>query len=205
MHRLLFIVLIFLVGCTSSRKFAEFDLNSPYIEYSSVKLKLNTKNFENVTLSGFVYLHKDSLICFKLYKTVFKVVSGFYQCEFKIYDHINNELHSDVIKQLVIKTGMVLNDKVVHSLLIADADRLVSGLKELNGNVIKISSSDNRSKKYVNIANQARRSEIHISFVYQNAIPKTIEMEYMDAVEKWSVAIEILKVNNIQRSCNFDF
>jgi hypothetical protein len=205
MKRLIILLLLF-SSCVASRNFENVSLNGRYLTYKQVKLKLSTKTFGNVTLKGYISLTLDSSFCFRFYGPFsLEVVSGLFDSEFKVVDHVNNVKHDDALKQLQAKTGIVLNRRVFESLLEGKLGEVKQELENLNGSVLKYRLDDNKPSKELVIQSVARASQFILQCKYSGSIPRLIWIEYNDAIEKWSVQLDVINAGNDRKRCNFDF
>jgi len=202
---ILIFIVISLVGCNASKKFGEADFHGQYITYQ-VKLKLETKSFKNVTLNGYFCLNRDSFLCFKFYGRPFgyEIVSGYFRNELLVFDHYNNILHSDALQQLISTTGIVFDRKIFEDMLTGELPGLKTRLENLNGTVLDIKMANQRMQS-LEIANKPRNARLNLLVNYRGQFPGKIELNYADLMDKWKVVIDILRVTNEQRKCNFSY
>ena len=204
--RWILIIGLLISSCVASHNLESVSFNQPYLTYKQVKVKLSTKAFGDVTLKGFISMTHDSSFCFKFYGPLsMEVVSGLFDDEFRIMDHVNNIAHKNALEELQKKTGIVLNRRIFEFLLVGKLGEVKNELETLNGSLLKFQLNDDKSVNELVIQNIARACKLSIECKYSGIIPQKIWIAYNDPSDKWSLRLEVISANNDRKRCNFDF
>jgi len=203
MMRKLIILSILLISCINLHKIPNISLTNKYVTYNKVKIKIESKSFDNITLRGFINIIQDSLICFGFWGPLgYKVLSGDYGERFGLKDYHNNRNNSDVLTEIYNKSGIYFNRVCIENLLLARVDSLIQSLNVLNKGVIKLEKHLNKKCQLLTIMKGDRKSCYKLEFFYSNAIPRIIKISYNDLQDQWVAQIEIISISNEKKACD---
>ncbi len=203
MTRKLIILSILLVSCINLHKIPSISLSNKYVTYNKVKVKIESKSFDNIILRGYINIIQDSVLCFGFWGPLgYKVLSGDYGERFRLIDYHNKRDNSGVLTEIYNKSGLYFNRVCIENLLLARVDSLILSLNELNKGVIKLEKRLNKKCQILTIIKGDRKSCYKLEFFYKKAIPKIIKISYNDLQDQWVAQIEIISISNDKKACD---
>jgi hypothetical protein len=202
-----FIIFIFLMySCSVMHKIPEVSLNGKYVTFDKVKARISSVNYGNITLKGYISIVRDSLLCFNFNGPLgIKGLSGKFCEQFIVKDYYNDRLYSDVLKELILKSGVIFNKVCIENIIFSRLDSLSLQLKKLNGNVIEVNVEELKKRPSLTISNLVKNNSIKFEFFLKRKIPREINIFYNDNKENWEIKIEVISISNQEKKCNFGF
>lgn len=206
MVRVLLIYGFILYSCSAVHKVPEVSLNGKYVSLDRVKMRISSANFGDVNLKGYIRVVHDSSLCFSFNGPLgFKVLSGKFGEQFIVRDYYNDRLYNDVLKDLILKSGIVFNKSCIESIVLSRNDSLSLQLIKLNGTVIDVKTADLGKERTLTLTNRVKGNSFKFEFFLKRKLPREIHIIYQGYNESWTVKIEIISLSNLEKKCNFVF
>ncbi len=202
-----FTILSFLMySCAAIHKVPEVSLSGKYVSLDKVKVRINSGNLGNIALKGYISVVHDSLLCFSFNGPLgFKILSGRFGEQFVVKDYYNDRLYNDILKELILKSGIIFNKACIENVILSKADSLSFQLKKLNGNVIEVRTSEIGRERTLTILNPVKSNLFKFEFLLKKKMPREINIHYKGYDEDWEVKIEVISLSNLEKKCNFGF
>lgn len=206
MGKWIIVLCITFSACSGTKNISTFSPNDKHIDFEKTKIKLNSKTFGNITLKGYIYLVKDSLICFKFYGPFsYEVISGLYIDTFKIFDHFNKVKYANVENTIFSQAGVTINRQTLQFLLLGNVGEMKTELLKLNKSIFRIESNISSKKCELLIFIDSEQKFLKFKFLLVNQIPKSVLISYKDPLTNWSANIQNVNITNHSKKCNFGF
>jgi hypothetical protein len=132
-------------------------------------------------------------------------LGGKFDEHFMVKDYYNDKLYSDILNELIKKSGIVFNKACIEDVLLCKIDTLSAILSKLNDNKIKIKHREQGKKLSLNIMNNFKNNSYTLEFLRRKKIFSDIKILYQGYDESWDVNIEIISISNVEKKCNFGF
>jgi hypothetical protein len=202
-----FIIFGFLMySCGALNKVPEVSLNGKYVSLDKVKVRISSGNFGNIALKGYISVVHDSLLCFNFNGPLgFKVLSGKFGEQFVVKDYYNDRLYNDVLKELILKSGIIFNKACIENVILSQVDSLSLQLKKLNASAIEVKTEDLGKKSTLTLLNPVKSNLFKFEFFLKKKMPREINIFYKGSNDEWEVKIEVISLSNLKKKCNFGF
>ena len=185
-------------------KIPEVSLNSKYVVLDKVKMKISSANYGNIVLKGYISIVHDSVLCFNLNGPLgLKVLSGKFSEQFIVKDYYNDRLYTDVLKEMILKSGITFNKICLENIILSRVDSLSSQLKRLNANIVEVKAEEYVKKRTLTIVNPVKNNSFKFDFILKRKLPHEINIFYQGYNENWEVKIEVISISNQEKKCNF--
>jgi hypothetical protein len=198
-----FLIGLILVSCKSTKFAVNFSLLNKPITYEKTKIAIASKTFGNITLSGYISIIQDSILCFKFYGPFsMDVVSGVYSDRFKVRDNYNKILYTDFDQHIYSISGLFINKKIIESLLLGKVSDLQKEILKVNSENFTINNSGGRT---IILSNTSGDKIYRIEYTLKNQLPSSVLISYKDTFTSWSANIQNFYISNLTKKCNFGF
>jgi hypothetical protein len=200
---IVFGLFLLLNSCVSSKLVEKASVDAEYISFTKVKVKVKSSKLGNLTCKGYIYLRKDTSLCFKFFGPLsYELINGEFKHEFKIYDCYNKRLYGNVLELLKKRDGIIINLKVVENLLLANSLGFTKELLSLNEPYMELDTMGKKGEVVIKINKSVK---YQIRTVRRSLFPKTIVIECKDEFDNYSIYLEFLAISNERKKCTFNF